>query len=98
MVNIAYVNILLNELYTDLDHIQIRGYVTTRALGIYSLRGETSYRQISRSLETASLGVVMIVSLWKLTGIGSGAVKFQSDWSQSLNCNLAASRIHEIWR
>ena len=91
MVNIAYINIVQNELY-------IRGYGTTRALGIYSLSGETSYRQISWSLETAKLGVIMIVSLWNLTGIGSGAVKFQSDWSQSLSYNLAASRIHEIWR
>ena len=37
--------------------------------GLYSLSGRTSYRQISWSLEAARLGVIMIVSLWNLTGI-----------------------------
>ena len=40
-------------------------------LGLYSLSGKTSYRQISWSLETARLGVIMIVSLWNLTGISA---------------------------
>ena len=37
--------------------------------GLYSLSGKTSCRQISWSLEAARLGVIMIVSLWNLTGI-----------------------------
>ena len=39
--------------------------------GLYSLSGKTSYRQISWSLEAARLGVIMIVSLWNLTGISA---------------------------
>ena len=39
--------------------------------GLYSLSGKTSYRQISRSLEAARLGVIMIVSFWNLTGISA---------------------------
>ena len=32
-------------------------------MGLYSLRGETSYHKISWSLEAARLGDIMIVSL-----------------------------------
>ena len=39
--------------------------------GIYSLSGRTSYRKISWSLEAARLGVIMIPSLWDLTGISA---------------------------
>ena len=35
--------------------------------GLYSLNDQTSYRQISRSLEAPRLDVIMIVSLWNLT-------------------------------
>ena len=66
--------------------------------GFYSLSGKTYYWQISWSLEAARFDVVMIVSLWNLTGISEAlAVKFQSDWN-SLNPNLAASILHEIFR
>ena len=69
-----------------------------RYQGLYSLSGKTSYRQISWSLEAASLCVIMIVSRWNLTGISAEVpVKFQSNW-KSLNPNLATSRLHEIWR
>ena len=61
--------------------------ISHTTLGLYSLSGKTSYRQISWSLEAARLDVAMVVSLWK----------FQSDW-KSLNPNLAASRLHEILR
>ena len=37
-------------------------------LGLYSLSGKMSYRQISWSLEAARLGVIIIASLWSLTG------------------------------
>ena len=43
-------------------------------LGLYSLSDKTSYRQISRSLEAARLGVIMIVSLWNLTGISAAVL------------------------
>ena len=66
--------------------------------GLYSLSGKTSYRQISSSLEAARLGVIMIVSLWNLTGAAAERpVKFQSNW-KSPNPNLVASRLHEILR
>ena len=38
---------------------------------LYSLSCKTSYRQISWSLEAMRLGVIMIVSLWNLTGISA---------------------------
>ena len=38
---------------------------------LYSLSSKTSYHQISWSLEAARLGVIMIVSLWNLTGISA---------------------------
>ena len=40
-------------------------------LGHYSSNGWTSYRKISRSREAARLDVIMIVSLWNLTGISA---------------------------
>ena len=40
-------------------------------LGLCSLSGRTSYRQISWSLEAARLGVIMIVSLLNLTDIST---------------------------
>ena len=39
--------------------------------GIYSPSGKTSYRQIWWKLEAARLHVIMIVSLWNLTGISA---------------------------
>ena len=80
--------------YTALSKFNIK------PLGLYSLSCKTSYRQISWSLEAARLGVIIIVALWNRRHLGSAAadvpVKFQSDW-KSLNPNLAASRLHEIW-
>ena len=40
-------------------------------LGLYSLSRKTSYRQISWSLEAVRLDVIMIASLWNLTGISA---------------------------
>ena len=45
-----------------------RGPLAFILLGLYSLSGKTSYRQISWSLEAARLDVAMVVSLWNLTG------------------------------
>ena len=39
--------------------------------GLYSLSGKTSYRQISWSLDATRLDVIMIISLWNLTGIST---------------------------
>ena len=39
--------------------------------GLYSLNGRTFYGKISWSLEAARLDVIIIVSLWKLTGISA---------------------------
>ena len=68
---------------------------------LYSISGRTSYRKISWSLEAARLDVIMIVSLWDVTGISAALpkvpVKFYSDW-KSLNSNIAASRLREILR
>ena len=90
------------------DHIQLWWHLSVdrlhtllqEFLGLYSLSGKTSYRQISWSLEAARLDVSMVVSLWNLTGNSTAAevpANFQSDW-KSLNSNLAASRLHEILR
>ena len=43
-------------------------------LGLYSLSGKTSYRQISWSLEAARLDVAMVVSLWNLTGTSAASL------------------------
>ena len=42
--------------------------------GLYSLSGETSYCQISRSLEATRLDVIMIVSLLKLAGLSESVL------------------------
>ena len=47
--------------------------IANRDLGFYLLSGETSYHQISWSLQAASLDALMILSLCNLTGI-SGAL------------------------
>ena len=55
-------------------------FVTTDAFltgwhqGLYSLSGKMSYRQISWSLETTRLYVIMVVPLWNLTGISAAAL------------------------
>ena len=65
-------------------------------LGLHSHSGKTSYRQISRRLETARFDVITIVSLRNLTGISAEVpVRFQSDWI-NLNPNLVAWRLREI--
>ena len=71
-------------------------------LGLHSLSGKTSYRQISRSLKAAWLDVYNDgIALKFDRHIGSVAVqvpfKFRDNW-KSLNANLAASRFHKISR
>ena len=53
--------------------------------GFYSLSGKTSYRKISWSLGAARLRVIMMVSLWNLTGIlaaqsGNGVAGMEWQW------------------
>ena len=63
-------------------------------LSLYSLSGQTSYRQISWIPEAVRLDVQMIALQFD-GHLGSSAaevpVKFQNDW-RSINPNLAASR------
>ena len=67
-----------------------------RTVGMYSLSGKPSYRQISLSLEAARLDVIMSVSLWFFCdrhlgrAVSDVFVKFQNDW-KSLKPNLVAS-------
>ena len=48
--------------------IVLTSVLQENSLGLYSLSGKTSYRQISWSLEAARLGVIIIAPLWSLTG------------------------------
>ena len=50
-----------------LNNGSIKWNAAKRTLGLYSLSGRTSYRNISWSLEAAKLDVIMIESLWNLT-------------------------------
>ena len=53
------------------SNLLVQQAILVRHMGLYSLSGKTSYRQISWSLETARLDVIMIVSLWNLAGVSS---------------------------
>ena len=62
---------------------------------------KTSYRQISRSLEDAGLGVITTLSLWNLTDISAAHVlpmclSNSKAIGKSLNPNLVAPRLHMI--
>ena len=48
-----------------------RVWICYKLQGLYSLRGKTCCCKISWSLEAARLNVMMIVSLWNLTGISA---------------------------
>ena len=68
--------------------------------GLCSLNRRTSYRKISWSLEAARLDIIMIVSLWNLTGMSAALLSrcmlnFRAI-GKSSNRNLAASRLREI--
>ena len=51
------------------------GWFTHIIQGLYSLRGQISYCQILWSLEATGLDVMMIVSLWHLTGISAALLQ-----------------------
>ena len=72
------VNRYHNRLHCNAAYHKMANTGTINALviqGLYSLSGQTSYRKISWSLEAPRLDVIMILSLWNLTGT-SAAVKF----------------------
>ena len=46
-------------------------FIIRPTLVLYSQSGKTSYRQISRSLEIATLYVIMLASFWNLTSISA---------------------------
>ena len=52
-------------------------------LGLYSLSGKTSYRQITWRLEAARLDIIMIVSHWNLTGISAALLRLEKSKPQS---------------
>ena len=62
--------------------------------GLYSLSGKTSYRQISWSLETGRLDVIMIVSIWNLTCISAALLPISErlDRSKPESCGFKTSR------
>ena len=70
--------------------------------GLYSVSSKTPYRQISRSLEAARLGVMMSVSLWNLTGISAVMLqRYRPNLraiENAIKLNLVPSRLHEILR
>ena len=66
--------------------------------GLYLLSRTTSYRKISWSREVARFGFRLFQLLWNLTGTSAEMpVKFQCE-TIIITLNLAASRLHEIWR
>ena len=56
---------------------------------LYALSRRTYYHEISCNLEAAILDIIMIISLWNLTGISAERL-------EKSNTNLAASKLHEI--
>ena len=71
------------------------------SLGLDSQSGKTSYHQISWSLKAAWSDVIMIISLWNLTGISAALLPRCLSIVRAvgnLNMNLAASRRQEILR
>ena len=59
----------------------ILSFVALHSVGLYWVRGRTSYRKIPWSLEALKLDVIMFVSLWNLTGGAAEIpVKSKSDW------------------
>ena len=57
-------------------------------LGLCSLSGRATYHKITSSLEAKRLEVIMIVSLWNLTGISAAALPW---------CQSSFRAIGEVW-
>ena len=65
-------------------------------LGLYSISGKASYRQISWSLETARLNVIIIISLLNLTGLQQRCQVSERLWRfkpETLSFDLALRRL-----
>ena len=80
------------------------GSVDLRHQGLYSPSDETSYRQISWSFEAARLGVIMIASLWNLTGISTALLSKPGSRGFETSRDLAGvpnkrvlGRISSVW-
>ena len=67
-------NVLANEGIHYISEVCLIGW----DLGLYSLSDKTSCRQITWSLEAARLGVIMVVSLWNLTGTSAAALSLSN--------------------
>ena len=68
-------------------------------LGLYSLSGKMFYHQISWSFEAARLGVMMIISLWNLTGISAVQLpRCLSNFRAIRNDSNQISRIRDFTR
>ena len=61
----------------DIDMDQV--IITSLALGLYSLSGRTSYRKISRSLESSKFWFQLFPMVLKFDSAAEMHVKFQSD-------------------
>ena len=76
----------------------LQGYFTEATLGLYSLSGRTSSREISWSLEAAKFGFRLFQSLWKLTGASEAALSRRLSISERYNHYNIQSRGLEISR
>ena len=94
-----------NDLKTRIDVLDERDFIRfefSKLQGLYSLSGKMSYRKISWSFEATGFGFRLFQSLRKVDSrIGSTTAEipaqFQSD-AIIITSNLAAWRLHEIWR
>ena len=67
--------------------------------GLYSLSGQTSYRQISWSLEAARLDVAMVVLLWNFTGTSVAALpRYLSNFRAIGKVQTRISRLRDFTR
>ena len=74
-------NIRNGEMECLIKVLLILSFVALHSVGLYWVRGRTSYGKIPWSLEALKLDVIMFVSLWNLTsGAAEIPVKFKSDW------------------
>ena len=71
----------------------------TKHKSLYSLNGETSFRQFSRSLEAESLDVIMIISLWHLTDISQALQpRYLLNFRGNGKVNTRNSRLRDFTR
>ena len=91
------------RLWEDIEMHNVSGLLQRRSsvwnMGVYSLSGRTSYRKILWSLETARLGVIMIVSLWNLTSISAALLpRCLSNFTAIANVSTRISQLRDFTR